>query len=73
MIEMQEREKTFHNRIISNEATILRIKHERDNLEVTVNELSSSLKEEVKKREKLEQEMELLKSQLNAIFKSLHS
>jgi hypothetical protein len=59
--------------MISSESIIQGIKSEKETLEVVVAELSNQLMKEREKRIKLEEDMAVLKSQMNAILKSLQS
>lgn len=70
---MQDREKGIHNRMVFSEALLQAFKTEKDSLESKVAHLSNELLQEKQKRIKLEEEMVVMKAQLNAILKSIQS
>jgi transposase-like protein len=70
---MQDREKNVHNRMVSSESVLQGIKTDKETLENWVIDLSKQLMQEKEKRVKLEEEMVVMKAQLNAILKSIQS
>jgi len=73
LIEMQGREINYNNRIHYSELLIQGMKSDKENLEKVVAVISSQLTLEKEKRIKLEEEVSLMKSQLNDLIKSLHT